>query len=117
MNQWGVRFCANSLIAAFMALMMGYCFNSVILYVLGAILLFHGVAILYELIATDAPPAMGEAIPGEVQHLEQTERRHTDEHSSGGESTQSIRRDPAGGVGRTRGQHATRQGTGRTHPR
>lgn len=117
MTQWGVRFCANTLVAAFLALMMGYCFNSVILYILGAILLFYGVVILYELVASDAPPAMGEAIPGEVQHLEQIERRHTDEHSSGGERTESLRRDPGRDVGRTRGLHAAQAGARRTYPR
>jgi hypothetical protein len=117
MNQWGVRFCANSLIAAFMALMMGYCFNSVILYVLGAILLFHGVAILYELIATDAPPAMGEAIPGEVQHLEQTERHSSSGHGEGVEDTTPPGWASPRDVGRTGGVHAARQGTGRADPR
>jgi hypothetical protein len=116
MTQWGVRFCANTLVAAFLALMMGYCFNSVILYILGAILLFYGVVILYELVASDAPPAMGEAIPGEVQHLEQIERRSSSGRGEGVEVTTPTGRASPRDVGRTGGVHAARQGTRRTDP-
>lgn len=118
MTPWGVRFCATTLVTAFLSMMMGYMLSDTYMWILGGLLLFYGIAILIEVIsANDALPATGTAVLGEVQHLEQIERNSSARRTRGGDTRPlPAVLDSPRDVGRARARAAA-EGRGRTDPR